>query len=176
VKTVDTRDVALDIVTVQPPPNGVAMWWLGQASVVLRAAGATIYIDPFLSAYPGRLVPPLFTPADAPPADYVLCTHEHVDHFDPQTLPDMARSAPRARFVVPLHMVEQVTALGISSGRVLGAQPGEVLHLGPITLLAVPACHGLKAPPAIYGPPPTQRSSSACPRCGCRSAASSTRT
>jgi len=150
-KAADTRDVALDIVTAQPPPQAVAMWWLGQASVVLRAAGTTVYIDPFLSEYPERLAPPPFTPATAPPADYVLCTHEHVDHFDPQTLPDMARAAPHARFVVPLHMGEQVTALGISAGRVLGTQPGEVLHLGAITLLAVPACHGLKAPPAIYG-------------------------
>src|SRR5215831_17031593 len=107
------RDVARDIATAQPPPHAVAMWWLGQASVVLRAAGATIYIDPFLSEYPDRLAPPLFTAAAAPPADYVLCTHEHVDHFDPRTLLDMARTAPRARFVVPLHMVEQVTALGI---------------------------------------------------------------
>ncbi len=149
-KAADTRDVALDIATAQPPPQAVAMWWLGQASVVLRAAGTTIYIDPFLSAYPDRLAPPLVTP-EAASADYVLCTHEHVDHFDPQTLPGMAQAAPHACFVVPLHMVEQVTALGISAERVLGTQPGEVLHLGAITLLAVPASHGLKAPPAHYG-------------------------
>ncbi len=150
-KIANRRDVALDIVTAQPPLQAVAMWWLGQASVVLRAAGTTLYIDPFLSEYPDRLAPPLFSPADAPPADYVFCTHEHVDHFDPQTLPDMAKASPRARFVVPLPMVEQVTALGISAGRVLGTQPGEVLHLGAITLFSVPACHGLKAPPAVYG-------------------------
>lgn len=150
-KAADTRDVALDIATAQPPPHAVAIWWLGQASVVLRASGTTVYIDPFLSEYPDRLAPPLFAPATAPPADYVLCTHEHVDHFDPHTLPGMAKAAPSARFVVPLHMVEQVTALGISAERVLGTQPGEVLHLEPITLLSVPACHGLKAPPAIYG-------------------------
>lgn len=145
-----TRDVALDIATAQPPSQAVAMWWLGQASVVLRAAGTTIYIDPFLSEYPGRLAPPLVTP-EAAAADYVLCTHEHIDHFDPQTLSGMAQAAPHARFVVPLHLVEQVTALGISAERVLGMQPGEVLHLGAITLQAVPACHGLNAPPAHYG-------------------------
>ena len=150
-KPVDWRDVALDIVTAQPPPQAVAMWWLGQASVVLRSAGTTVYIDPFLSEYPNRLAPPLFTPEEAPPADYVLCTHEHVDHFDPQTLTGMADTSPRARFVVPQHMVEQVTALGISAERVIGAQPGEVHRLGAITLFSVPACHGLKAPPALYG-------------------------
>jgi L-ascorbate metabolism protein UlaG (beta-lactamase superfamily) len=151
VKVADTRDLALDIATAQPPPQAVAMWWLGQASIVLRASGTTIYIDPFFSEYPDRLAPPLFTPEAAPSADYVLCTHEHVDHFDPKTLPGMAQASPRARLVVPLPVVEQATALGISAERVLGTQPGEVVHLGATTLFSVPACHGLKAPPAIYG-------------------------
>ena len=150
-KAAHPRDVALSIVTAQPPSQAVAMWWLGQASVVLRAAALTVYIDPFLSAYPGRLAPPLFFPEEAPPADYILCTHEHADHFDPQTLSGMAQASPHARFVVPLPMVEQVTALGIAAERVLGTQPDEVLHLGPMTLCSVPACHGLTAPPAIYG-------------------------
>lgn len=149
-KAADMRDLALDIATAQPPPHAVAMWWLGQASVVLRSAGTTVYIDPFLSEYPDRLAPPLFAPEAAPPADYVLCTHEHVDHFDPQTLPGMAQASPHARFVVPLPIVEQATALGIAAERVLGTQPGEILHLGAITLFSVPACHGLKAPPALY--------------------------
>ena len=149
-KAAGMRDLALDIATAQPPPHAVAMWWLGQASIVLRAADTTVYIDPFLSEYPDRLAPPLFTPEEAAPADYILCTHEHVDHFDPQTLPGMAKASPHARFIVPLPIVEQATALGISAERVLGTQPGEVLHLGAITLFSVPACHGLKAPPALY--------------------------
>jgi L-ascorbate metabolism protein UlaG (beta-lactamase superfamily) len=111
----------------------------------------TIYIDPFFSAYPDRLVPPPFAPASAPPANIILCTHEHVDHFDPQTLPGMAQASPDARFLVPLHLVEQTVALGISAGRVVGIQVGEQLHLGAMTVLAVPASHGLKAPPANYG-------------------------
>jgi L-ascorbate metabolism protein UlaG (beta-lactamase superfamily) len=147
----DPRELAQAIATAQPPPHAVAIWWLGQASVVLRAADTTIYIDPFLSAHPQRLTPPLFPPTAAPPADYVLCTHEHIDHFDPQTLCALARAAPRTRFVVPEHLVEQVSAPDISAECVSGMQPGEMLHLGALTLRAVPACHGLKAPPAIYG-------------------------
>lgn len=143
-------DVARAIAVAEPPPHGVAMWWLGQASIALRGAGVTFYIDPFFSDRPDRLVPPPFVPAMAAPADYVLCTHEHVDHFDPQTLPGLAQVSPQAHFVVPLPLVEQVRALGIASERVLGIQPGEVVDLGAATLFCVPACHGLKAPPAIY--------------------------
>jgi L-ascorbate metabolism protein UlaG (beta-lactamase superfamily) len=49
VQAASMRDVALDIVTAQPPQQAAAMWWLGQASVVLRTSGTTVYIDPFLS-------------------------------------------------------------------------------------------------------------------------------
>ncbi len=146
----DMRNIAQDIAAAQPPPHTVAVWWLGQASVVLRGAGTTVYVDPFFSEYPDRLVLPPFTPATAPPADYVLCTHEHIDHFDPQTLAGLAQASPRALFVVPLPIVEQARALGIRPERVLGTQPDEVVHLGAVTLFSVPACHGLKAPPATY--------------------------
>lgn len=146
----DMRNIAQDIAAAQLPPHTVAMWWLGQASVALRAASTTVYVDPFFSRHPDRLVPPPFAPATAPPADYVLCTHEHIDHFDPQTLAGLAQASPRALFVVPLPIVEQARALGIRPERVLGTQPGEVVHLGAITLFSVPACHGLKAPPATY--------------------------
>ena len=143
-------DVARDIAAAEPPPQSVAMWWLGQASIALRGAGTTLYIDPFFSDYPYRLVAPPFAPTMAAQADFVLCTHEHVDHFDPQTLPGLAQASPNASFVVPLPVVEQTQALGIAPERVLGVQPGEVVHLGAVTLFSVPACHGLKAPPATY--------------------------
>lgn len=150
-KTTGTQNKAIDIAIFQPPAYTVAIWWLGQASIVLRASGVTIYIDPFFSEYPDRLTPPFFTPEAAPAADFVLCTHEHIDHFDPQTLPGMAKASPHVRFVVPLHLVEQTIALGISAERVLGTQPDEALHMGPMTVRSVPACHGLKSPPATYG-------------------------
>src|SRR3989442_834033 len=57
--------VARDIATLQLPPNTVALWWLGQASIALKSADTTMYIDPFLSEYPGRLIPPPFAPSRA---------------------------------------------------------------------------------------------------------------
>lgn len=142
--------VAQDIITSQLPLHTIALWWLGQASVVLRSADATIYIDPFFSEFPDRLVPPPFAPTMAPRADYVLCTHEHVDHLDPKTLPGLAEASSYARFVVPLPIVEQVTALGIAPERVIGVQADEERDLGTVKLFPVPALHGLTAPPAIY--------------------------
>jgi L-ascorbate 6-phosphate lactonase len=141
---------AMDILNTRLPPDTIALWWLGQAGFVLRSAHTIIYLDPFLSEHTDRLIPPLFTAEEGVPADLVFCTHEHWDHLDPQTLRGLAKASPQARFVVPLPVVEQVTALGISPERVIGVQPEEELDLGEVKLFPIPAMHGLKAPPAIY--------------------------
>ena len=141
---------AMDILNTQLPPDTIALWWLGQAGFVLRSSSSIAYLDPFLSSHPARLIPPLFTAGEGPPADLVFCTHEHWDHLDPQALRGLAQASPQARFVVPLPIVDQVTALDISLERVMGVQPGEELDLGEVTLFPVPALHGLQAPPAVY--------------------------
>jgi len=138
------------ILNTQLPQDTIALWWLGQAGFVLRSSNSIVYLDPFLSGHPARLIPPLFAVEEGPPADLVFCTHEHWDHLDPQTLRSLAKVSPRARFVVPLPIVDQVTALDISSERVVGVQPGDELDLGEVKLFPIPALHGLKAPPAVY--------------------------
>ena len=143
-------DTVSDILNTQLRPDTIALWWLGQAGFVLRSTDAIVYLDPFLSDRPTRLIPPLFAAESGPLADLVLCTHEHWDHLDPHTLQGLAQASQQARFVVPLPIVEQVTALGISLERVIGVQPDEELELGAVKLFPVPAMHGLKAPPAVY--------------------------
>ncbi len=84
-------DTVSDILNTQLQPDTIALWWLGQAGFVLRSADAIVYLDPFLSDRPTRLIPPLFAAESGPPADLVLCTHEHWDHLDPHTLQGLAQ-------------------------------------------------------------------------------------
>src|SRR3972149_10928336 len=77
------------------PEDGVGIWWLGQASYCFKSPkGKIVFLDPYLSdscekGYPGhgfnRLIPPPIEPK-ALIADIILCTHDHQDHFDPETL------------------------------------------------------------------------------------------
>jgi len=142
--------ISMDILNTQLPQDTIALWWLGQAGFVLRSADTIIYLDPFLSEHPARLIPPLLRAEEGAPADLVFCTHEHWDHLDPQTLRGLAKASPRARFVVPSPIVDRVMALNISAERVVGVQPGEEVDLGEVKLFPVPAMHGLSSPPAIY--------------------------
>src|SRR6266851_1755442 len=129
-------NIVRDMLNTQLPPDTIALWWLGQAGFVLRSSRSIVYLDPFLSDRPARLIPPLFAAESGPPADLVLCTHEHWDHLDPQTLSGLAQASPQARFVVPLPIVEQVTALGIAPERVIGVQPDEERDLGATALIS----------------------------------------
>ncbi|SRR5579884_347037 len=138
------------IASTQLPPGAIALWWLGQASFVLRGQTSTFFIDPFLSTRSDRLVLPPFTAEESPPVDYVLCTHEHGDHLDLPTLIIIAQRSPEARFVVPRPIVEQLITRGIAAERVLGVQPDEQLTAGEAQLFPMPAVHGLSCPPAIY--------------------------
>jgi L-ascorbate metabolism protein UlaG (beta-lactamase superfamily) len=88
-------------------------------------------------------VPPPFDGLKAKNVDAVLCTHEHLDHFDQETVSDIARVSPNARIVVPRPISGLVERLDIDASRIVGAQPGETFSLGEIAVHPVPAMHGV---------------------------------
>jgi L-ascorbate metabolism protein UlaG (beta-lactamase superfamily) len=125
------------------PQNAVALSWLGQAGFILRANGAIALLDPFLAPHDGRLYESGLAPGQAESVDVILCTHEHVDHFDAESAPAIAEASPRAVFVVPTPIVDMVTEAGIPADRVTGLQPGETVEIAGLTVRAVPAMHGV---------------------------------
>lgn len=81
--------------------------WLGHAAFRVNVGRATVYIDPY------RI------PEGAPPADLILVTHGHYDHFSPQ---DVERLSTRHTWLVgPAAVAERV------SGQVHRIGPGELL-------------------------------------------------
>lgn len=125
------------------PQDAIGLSWLGQAGFILRAGEATALLDPFLGSHDGRLYESGLAPARAEGIDLVLCTHEHVDHFDADSAPAIAKASPGAVFVVPTPIVDMVTEAGVPADRVVGLQPGETAELAAFTVRAVPAMHGV---------------------------------
>lgn len=125
------------------PEGAVGLAWLGQAGFILRAGGTTALLDPFLAPYEGRVYESGLAPAQAEGVDLVLCTHEHIDHFDADSAPAIAAASPGAVFVVPTPIVDMVTEAGIAPDRVVGMQPGETVELAGLGIGAVPAMHGV---------------------------------
>lgn len=77
--------------------------YLGHAAILLRGDGVGLVMDPWLEdpAYCNSWFhyPPLALHVeDIAPVDYVYCSHDHPDHFDPKTLAKLPREQ---KFLVP---------------------------------------------------------------------------
>ena len=84
-----------------------ALDWLGHSGFRIRVGGAVVYIDPYR------------VPEGSPPADLILITHGHYDHFSPQDVERL--STKRTWLLGPAAVAERV------SGQVHSIAPGESL-------------------------------------------------
>ncbi len=124
-----------------PPPDVLAVWFLSQESVVWKAGGLTVWIDPYLVHDPHRRYAPLVQPTEVTCADLVLITHEHLDHLDPVTCAGIADASPQARFVAPPCCRPLLLGAGIAQTRILTPHTGDALRLGTWTVTSVPSAH-----------------------------------
>jgi L-ascorbate metabolism protein UlaG (beta-lactamase superfamily) len=81
--------------------------WLGHSGFRIRAGGAVVYIDPYRVA-------------GGPPADLILITHGHYDHFSPRDVEFLSHE--RTWLVGPHAVAERV------AGRVVAIAPGQVVE------------------------------------------------
>ena len=122
-------------------PGAFAILPLGQMSFILRIADKCIWLDPFLTEIPGRLVPPLLRPEEAVGADLVTGSHDHADHIDRPALPAIAAASPNAAFVFPEAVRSSVA--GIPAERVIGMNDGETRLVNGISVTAIASAHEL---------------------------------
>lgn len=95
------------------------MTWFRQAALRWRDEERTIYIDPW------------GTPEGAPPADVILITHAHDDHFQPVEIERL--STPATKLVAPHDVAAKL------SGDVTPVAPGETHEIGGLHVTTVPA-------------------------------------
>lgn len=116
--------------------------WLGQAGFAFRAGSTTILIDPFIGEHEARLVAPP-PPEIASGVDWLLVTHEHLDHLDPDFLPLVVARSPEVQVVLPSPLAE-IAAPVTGRDRLHPVQPGDSLRLSEdATLDVMPAWHGV---------------------------------
>ena len=93
--------------------------WLGHDSFRLDGS-STIYIDPWK------------LPAGARPADLILVTHDHFDHFSAADIASIGSA--RTTLIGPAAVTDQTSGL-----TTVTLAPGEAATVGGVTVTAVPA-------------------------------------
>lgn len=129
------------------------LWWLGQSGFLVHAAGKSVLFDPYLSdsltgKYANtdkpheRVTERVIAPELLRKIDVVICSHNHTDHLDAETLLPLFHANPQAVLVVPRANVGFVLErLGSVETRLVPVDAGERVRVAGIEFLGVPAAH-----------------------------------
>jgi L-ascorbate 6-phosphate lactonase len=129
------------------PSGSVAIWWLGQASFIVKSPdGITVMIDPYLTnscrdhaAANGmnmdRRFPVLIEPGELKDAAVVL-THTHRDHCDQATIELYRKAGGTGPYVAPGETMEKLLGLGVPREEILLTWPNKEHRLGDLRLKA----------------------------------------
>lgn len=133
-------DVLAAVRRARVTPGEIALWYTGGAGYVVKTAGTTLLIDPFVggSAPPEwvRALPPPFDAERVRDVDAVLMTHEHLDHADPLALGPIGRNTA-ALAVGPASCTAVAAAAGYPAERLRTLEHGSSLRIGDVTITAV---------------------------------------
>jgi L-ascorbate metabolism protein UlaG (beta-lactamase superfamily) len=124
---------------------GLVVTWLGQAGFRFdTAVGRTILVDPFFAEHEARLYPPPSLDELGGGCDWLLVTHEHLDHLDPYSLREIAARSGRLTVVAP-QPLEPLVREAVPDVAFVGVARGDELDLpGAGRLTVVPAVHAVE--------------------------------
>ena len=120
--------------------------WLGQAGLLFETEGKTIVIDPYLSDSVAKVNPKNYRrfPVDERylniKPDIIICTHNHLDHLDRETLDHYFTAGAKMLVFAPNGGWQDLRTYGGDNNYIL-FNIGTEWNEGPIRLRAVAAEH-----------------------------------
>lgn len=132
--------------------EGVSIWSLGQAGIVLkgRQGGGFLCIDPYLTnsieqenpntEFVREYEPPV-RPEGLKGAAGVLITHYHDDHLDPGTIKGLKNVSPDTTFAIPASHCFMVQDLKWETNKLIPAKAEESFTIGGFKIDPIAAAH-----------------------------------
>lgn len=140
-------DLRSEIRNLEVHADSAALWYIGQMGIVLKFHDKIYCLDMVLNDLKDaqgntrRNYPAPFPPEDFAPVDYVICSHNHADHLNLETLVPLYRSNKNIRFVVPLPLTGLLSAAKIPAENIIGAREKEEINLSGLRICPIAAAH-----------------------------------
>lgn len=130
----------------------IGIVWLGQNGFLIKSESCVFFFDPYLSDFAEqwtyqrknehiRMSAIPITPKEIYGVDYVLCTHDHVDHIDPFTIPIVALRNPETKFVTPKVARQRMLSLFVEESNLILLNGEDSVELPELKIHAIPAAH-----------------------------------
>ena len=145
-----TKDRILSAVAA---PSQLTLYYLGQVGFLLRYQNTSILIDGYLTDYVDRhfateqvpwkrRYPAPISPDALDFVDFVLCTHDHSDHTDPDTIRGILSVNSHTRFLGTHAVSDKLAEIGVPADRITALSNDETVTLtNSITVTNVPSAH-----------------------------------
>jgi L-ascorbate metabolism protein UlaG (beta-lactamase superfamily) len=132
------------------------LWWLGQSGFLVVQQGRALLLDPYLSdsltrKYEKtdkphtRITEQVVNPtalAALGAIEVITSSHNHTDHFDPETLQPLLAENSRTRLLIPAANRQlAIERLPGSADRLLEIDAGQSVTVADIRISAVPSAH-----------------------------------
>lgn len=128
--------------------------WTGGAGLLIRCDGEALGIDLYFSnscmtpeGQFKRMIPPPWEP-EKTEVDYLVCSHEHGDHMDTESIP-LWLSQNQNRIIAGPDSVTEICKSTVSKKQICSLNRGDTIHLGKFTVKGVFCDHGDLSPDAI---------------------------
>ncbi len=120
--------------------------WITQGGFIFEHSGHRLVVDPYLSDVAEntlgltRLAPAPVSIENLRP-DTLFCSHNHIDHLDPVSIPLIAKQYPLCHFIGPRSVTDDLVGMGIDPERITALKAGVEVKIGKFRLIATPAYH-----------------------------------
>ncbi len=121
-----------------------ALWWLGQATFCLKIGESVVYVDPFYRGEgetPETMQEMPLRPGEMTGGTLICCSHDHLDHTDPLTLPGVAKASSKAPVLLPWLAWEVARKAGVPARRMRVMRGDDAYTAGGLHVTALPSAH-----------------------------------
>ncbi len=123
--------------------------YLGQSGIYFQSKFLNFMIDPYLSNSVEELdsidlkrkisIP--YPPNKIRNLDWLFITHEHIDHCDPYTIPELLKNNPNIKLMAPEKVRKIFIKWGISKNKIFKAKTKKFALNNDVYISATPAAH-----------------------------------